>query len=422
VPQFHPDARQRIFTPEVVIYATVAAIFAKDHSLRSMVARNNAHRAALGLAPSSLNTAALSDARGRLDVRVLEGATRGMARDVAARIPTSVFWGDFQPYVIDGTTLSANDTPENQRAYPQHGRQAEGVGFPLLRALVVQSLATGMVVDLAMAPIKGKGTGEMALAREVLPSLQGNVLLLGDRYFPSYFLLADLLARGWNGIFHAHAARDVDFRRGTSLGQKDHLVEWDRPVRPEWMTPEEYNSYPSTIAMREMEVREKKGNNESVVLVTTLSDPLTFPKKRVAAMYRKRWTIEVALRDLKDTFELDHVSAGTPAMVEKVIWAHMLAYNVLRWHMLNAATLYETEPTQVSVTAAATVMSANAGLIVTSTSSTRPALFASLYDQITRVPVGKRQGRSEPRAIKKRPKPRRYLMEPRNAWHATHSA
>ena len=109
-------------------------------------------------------------------------------------------------------------------------------------------------------------------------------------------------------------------------------------------------------------------------------------------------------------------------MVEKVIWAHMLAYNVLRWHMLNAATLYETEPTQVSVTAAAAVMSANAGLIVTSTSSTRPALFASLYDQITRVPVGKRQGRSEPRAIKKRPKPRRYLMEPRNAWHATHSA
>jgi hypothetical protein len=399
----------------------IAAIFNRDDTLRSMVAQNNAFRATLGLPPSSANTASLCDARTRLDVGVVREAATGIALEINAKVARSDFWGDLHPYVIDGTTLTANDTPENQHAFPQHGAQATGVGFPLLRAVVIQSLTTGMIVNCAMAASRGKGTGEMALARETLPSLQGNVLLLGDRYYPSFFFIAELMSKGWNGIFQAHASRDVDFRCGEWLANRDHLVEWQRPPRPEWMTSEEYAGYPTTISMREMEVREKKLNQERVVVVTTLVDQSLFPKHRVAAMYRKRWKVELALRDLKVTFGLCHVAACTPAMVEKVIWAHMLAYNVLRWHMLNASILYETELDEISVTAAASVLSANATLIASCTDYTRPKIFAAIYEQIIKVPVGRRPGRSEPRVNKKRPKPQRYLMEPRSDWRAKQS-
>ena len=400
----------------------VAGVLSKDDSLRSAVVRNNADRQARGLPPSSINTAAYSDGRTRLNLGVLVGTAKGLAVQTNAAVPEGAFWEKFTPYVIDGTTVTANDTNANQQAFPQHASQADGVGFPILRVVAIQSLLTGMICELAVAPFKGKGTGEMALAREILPALKGNALLLGDRYFPSFFLLADLLQRGWNGIFPSHGARAVDFRRGKSLGKKDHLVTWDRPARPAWMSESEYEKYPSSITMRELEVREKQSGTQPLVIVTTLIDESKYPKSRISAMYKKRWKVEVALRDLKDTFGMGHIAAGTPAMIEKIIWAHVLAYNVLRWHMLNASALYCKEVDEVSVTGAAAVITANAVMMATVPRSALAALFSSIYAQIVQVPVGRRPGRVEPRAIKKRPKPRKYLMEKRSAWHARQSA
>lgn len=402
--------------------ALVAAVLARDHTLRSGVARNNADRATRGQPPSSLNTAAFCDARTRLDADLLRNATVEFAVQTGHQVQKSTFWGGMMPYVIDGTTLTANDTDDNQAAFPQHSAQSKGVGFPIMRVVVIQALSTGMVCDLAMAAFKGKGTGEMALAREVIPTLEGDVLLLGDRYFPSFFFMADLIQRGWNGIFPTHAAREADFRRGQWLGYRDHIVSWERPVRPDWMSTAEYEAYPTSLRLRETEVREKKSGNERIVLVTTLLDEAEFSTSRLAGMYKKRWKVEVALRDLKGTFGLDHVAANTPDMVRKIVWAHMLAYNVLRWHMLNASSLFETNLENVSVTAAATVMTANAVSILKAEKNSLPALFASLYGQIVQVPVGMRPGRVEPRAIKKRPKPRRFLMEKRSHWHARQSA
>ena len=422
VSELYPDARNRIFPPEVVVMASVAAVLARDLTLRSAVVRNNADRATRGQPPSSLNTAAFSDARMRLDEGLFRRATIEFANQTSKQVQASTFWGEMTPYVIDGTTLTANDSEDNQAAFPQHASQANGVGFPILRVVVVQALSTGMVCDMASAAFKGKGTGEMALAREVVPTLEGDVLLLGDRYFPSYFFMADLLKRGWNGIFPTHAAREADFRKGEWLGYRDHIVSWDRPVRSDWMTREEYETYPRSLRLRETEVREKKSGNDRIVLVTTLLDETEFSTSRLAGMYKKRWKVELALRDLKATFEMGHIAANTPEMVRKLIWSHLLAYNVLRWHMLNASSLFDTDLEHVSVTAAATVISANAVLIGTTKKRALPALFSSLYSQIVQVPVGIRPGRIEPRAVKKRPKPRRYLMEKRSAWHASQLA
>jgi hypothetical protein len=411
-----------VYPPEVVVFAMIAAVNSRDDTLRAAVVRNNVDRTQRGDEPASTGTAAFSEARSKLNPQVLIGATKDVAARVGAKVPGGDLWKGMAPYVIDGTTLTASDTAENQRSFPQPTTQADGVGFPIMRVVVVQSLATGMICDLATAPYAGKGTGEMALAREVMPSIPENALLLGDRYFPSFFFLSDLRQRGIHGIFPMHAGRNVDFRVGKSLDYRDNLVHWHKPPRPGWMSQEEYDGHPSTIAVRQIQVHEKGNGRERLVLVTTLLDDTIFPRRDVAKMYRQRWRIEVALRDMKDTFGLNHINANTPAMIEKIIWAHALAYNILRWHMLNACSLFEVEPEQVSVKTAARILTANASLILAATSDDRPRLFALLYKQMVQAVVGRRPGREEPRAIKRRPKPRKLLKEPRKLWHERRTA
>jgi hypothetical protein len=422
IARFHPNVRERVYPPESVIMCMVSAVLSRDDTLRSAVARNNADRLQRGLEPASLGTAAFSEARSKLAPEVLVEAAKAVAERVSARAPGGELWKGMAPYVIDGTTISASDTVENQRRFPQHAAQAEGVGNPILRVVVLQSLATGMIRDLAVAPFAGKGTGEMALAREVTPSIPDGAILLGDRYFPSFFFLSDLMRREIHGIFPMHAAREVDFRVGKWLSMRDHIVSWEKPPRPAWMRKEDYLNYPDSIALREFEVHEKSNGRERLVLVTTLLDAKVHPKADVAKMYRQRWKIEIVLRDNKDTFGLDRIAANTPSMIEKIIWAHVLAYNVLRWHMLNACKLFDLEHENVSVQAAATVLTVNASLILAASAEDLPRIFSFLYKQIVQAPVGKRPGREEPRAIKRRPKPRPLLKESRNVWHARRRA
>jgi hypothetical protein len=147
------------------------------------------------------------------------------------------------------------------------------------------------------------------LARTVLPKLPKNSLLMRDCYFPSYFVLAMLQKRGLHGLFPMHFARQIDFRRGKRIGPKDHLVIWGKPSRPPWMSDAEYTSYPAEIELREVDLTKETNQKNAFVAVTTFVKRAEFPKIRLANMYKKRWKIEVALRDFKITFALQHVSA-----------------------------------------------------------------------------------------------------------------
>jgi len=143
------------------------------------------------------------------------------------------------------------DTQANQANYPQHGNQKKGCGFPMLRLLAVMSLSTGTVVDYATGAYKGKGTGEQSLLREIFSCIENDDIVLGDRYFPSFFLMADLKNIGADGIFRGQAQRHYDFRTGDRLGKHDHIAIWKRPKKPEWMSQEQYDAYPNLMQVRE---------------------------------------------------------------------------------------------------------------------------------------------------------------------------
>ena len=224
------------------------------------------------------------------------------------------------------------DTPRNQRAFPQSNSQGVGLGFPLVRYVAIISLATGVARDLALGPYKGKETGETALFRTLLDRLATGEIVLGDRYFASFFMLAELMRRDVDGLFRMHQRRKFDFRRGRRLGVEDHVVTWTKPARPEWMDEETYAQIPDEMKVRELRFKvEQPGFRvNELVLVTTMLDAAEYTKEELADLFLQRWNIELDLRSIKDVLQMDVLRCKSPEMVEKEIWMHLLAYNLIR--------------------------------------------------------------------------------------------
>jgi hypothetical protein len=89
--------------------------------------------------------------------------------------------------------------------------------------VVLFSLATGLMRETAMGPYAGKETGETALLRELLARLKPGDVLLGDRYYCGWFLIALLQELGVDLVTRLHQLRTADFQRGERLGSGDHL-------------------------------------------------------------------------------------------------------------------------------------------------------------------------------------------------------
>jgi hypothetical protein len=242
------------------------------------------------------------------------------------------------------------DTDANQSEFPQAASQKPGVGFPIARAVAVVSCATGAALDLALGPYCGKGTGEHALLRELLPNFFPGDVALGDCYYCSFFLLATLIASGVDAVFPMHAARDCDFRTGKKLGEKDQVSTWLKPPRPSWMDKETYAAYADEIVVRETEVvlENKEYRTEPLVLVSTFLDPKHTTKQDIVDLYDRRWLIELDLRAIKSNMQMDVLRGKTPDMVRKEVWAHLLAYNLIRKVMAQAAEVHGKNPRKMS--------------------------------------------------------------------------
>jgi hypothetical protein len=198
------------------------------------------------------------------------------------------------------------DTLKNQEIYPQSRSQKAGVGFPIARIVAVIDYITGVVLDLAIGPCRGKQTGEHTLLRELLSLFGTDDIVMGDRYYPSYFLMAALIKQGVYGVFPSHHTRKPDFRLGKRLGKKDHIVSWKKPKKPAWMEQSEYDAVPEEILVREVatEIKRHGFRTKMRVLVTILLDPVVYSASDLACLYCYRWFIELSLRSIKDTMQM----------------------------------------------------------------------------------------------------------------------
>ena len=398
-----PEHRERLYPPTVTLSMFMRQVLEADGSCQKAVNGWAAQRAADGLSACSVRTGGYCRARQRLPLEMVRALTRQTGRLLSQKALTQWLWRSRAVKLVDGTGLSMPDTPENQAAYPQPSTQAAGVGFPLARLVMVICLATGAALDTAIGPHQGKGSGELGLVRRLLEGFKPGDVMLADALYCNYFLIAALMAKGVDVVFEQNGSRITDFRRGQSLGTRDHIVHWPKPAtRPQWMTPEQYGDAPDAITLREVKVARQ-------VLVTTLLDHRRVSKDDLSALYGRRWNVELDLRNLKTTTGMDILSCQTPQMNEKQLWVHLLAYNVIRLLMAQAACNANVDPRSLSFKHTVQMWTEWLARGLCSANDRQ-----RLFKLIAQCKVGCRPGRIEPRMRKRRPKPYPWLKVPRD--------
>lgn len=407
-----------VYTPPITLWAFLSQVLhkAEQRSCLAAVSRVIVLLVALGREPCANNSGGYCKARFKIPETVIQRLATRVADGCEKKIPKHWLWKERHVKLADGTTVSMPDTPENQEEYPQQASQQEGLGFPVARMVMLLSLATAMVCGMAIGPYSGKETGELALMRELLDQLDPNDILLTDRYFCSYFMIASLLEQNIDFVARLHHARKEDAYRIKRLGKHDHLVEWSRPDKPDWMDQETYDQMPESLSLRQIEVKinEPGFRVESLVVVTTLTDAKEYPKGDIAELYHKRWLVELDIRAIKCSLGMDVLRCKTPEMVRKEIWTCLLAYNLIRKTMLQAAMDTDLSPRQLSFTNAMQNMAASWVVLPTLDNPTIALMITTQIESLTSQIVGKRPNRFEPRAVKRRPKPIRLLNITRN--------
>jgi putative transposase len=335
----------------------------------------------------------------------------------AAAEPTWL-WKSLHPKLIDGFTFTMPDTPENQKEYPQQDAQAPGVGQPIARVVAILSLSTACILDAALGPYKGKQTGETSLLRRLLNRFGLGDVAVMDRIYCSYMMIVALQSRGAQVCARRHHTRHTDFRRGKRLGKNDHLIVWKRPdVCPFWMNRSDYDALPRTLTVRELryQVVVPGRRTKSLTIITTLLDPKEYSLEDIAQLYGFRWNVELDIRSIKSSLNLEHVRCKSPEMVRREFWTTMLAYNLIRTTAASAALLHDQQPRQISFTA--TCQYVLSCWVSVATGSMRGADWdrycKTLLAQVAQCEVANRPGRLEPRVIKKRPKTYKLMQKPR---------
>ena len=404
-----------VYSVPLTLWAFVTQVVSNQKSCVAAVARVLVLLTTLGRPLCYAGTGAYCKARAKLTEAFLRRLVSAVGEQLEAATPDAWRWHGHVVKLVDGSTLSMPDTPENQAAYPQSRSQQPGVGFPLLRWVALVGLATGAVLDSAFGPWRGKQTGETALFRTLLERLQPGEVLVADRYYCSYWMVALAQVRGVHVVFRQHHLRHTDFRRGRRLGRHDHVVTWTKPKRPKWMDQETYDALPATLTLREVRgsITTPGCRVRELIVVTTLLDDHDYASEDILELYHQRWHVEIDLRSLKTHMKMEVLSCQTPAMVRKEIWAHLLAYNLIRKVMAQAAQQHGLTPRQLSFAGAMQTLNEFRTLLLTTADEELPELSGPILAAIASHRVGDRPNRVEPRKIKRRPKGYSRMLKPR---------
>jgi hypothetical protein len=397
--------RKRLFDPVSTWLIFLGQTLAADHSCRNALAQ--ARAAKLLSAKASVRTGAYCQARNRLPEEALHRLATGLGAELSQAERKADLWHGRRVVVQDGSAVTLPDTPENQAAYPQHGEQEPGCGFPIMYLCTLLSLASGALLDFALG---NKHDGELGLWRRLWDLFQPGDIALGDRSYCSYADIALLRQRNVDVVARL-ARRKTDFRKGRIVGITDHITCWHAPQQlPAWLGSQ---VLPPFMPMREVrfEVQVPGYRVQTVTLVTTLLDSEEYTKEDLAELFFCRWQVELRLRDIKTMLGMDHLRTKTPERARKETWMFLAAYNLLRTLMYSAA-----EKANVPV-ARVSFQGCRQRLVAAATEMDCRAAFARQYRQLIRDVAQDlnpdRPFRVEPRAVKRRPKQYNLLNKPR---------
>lgn len=403
--KYTPHKRSSVFSPLVTLKSFILQVLGDDGSCKHAVAGVLVDRLSNGKPANTVNTGPYCKARQRLPLKELNEAVVTTGSSLHQQIPDAWRWKGFNVVLTDGATVQMPDTPDNQADFPQPDSQKPGLGFPMARMVALISLAAGTVIAYGIGAYQGKGTGETSLLSQLLSYLSVGDLLMADRYYCTFAIIALLQIREIPVLFQIHARKKTDFK----LGIKDHLVVWEKPKKkPIWMTEEDYATLPRTITVREFLVN-------GVVYVTTLLDNKHYRKQELAILYKDRWKIELDFRSIKTHMGMEMLRCKSADMVRKEIAVHLLAYNIIRGNLAQAARLYKKIPRQLSFRSAVQLATQASREVANLSERALKNTLLNLLEAIASTPIGGQKRKGQPRVVKRRPKSYPLMTTPRNA-------
>lgn len=415
--QFGYRFRERVFTPVITLWMFLGQTLSADHSCRDAVMRLNAWRVERCQGKVCTNTKSYTDARKRLPEEMVAELARQSGRRCQQTAKEGWQWKGRCVKMADGMTLTMPDTASNQEEYPQQKAQKKGCGFPIVRCVMIFCLATGAALDVAMAPYRGKKTGENSLLQSIIELLFPGDILLADRYYATFANIDRAQRKGYDVVMRSHHKRKVDFRCGFKQGSYDQVVAYAKPLRrPVWMSEEDFAESQDFVLVRHVryEVKVKGFRVRKITLATTLLDPVLYSVEELAELYVQRWQVELDIRSLKTHMQMEHLRCKSPSMVRKEIYAHIISYNLIRDLIVRTAYRFGSSPSGFSHKGAIQALNAFAEKLQ-SDGARIDELEDALLESIADHPVGDRKPRIHPREIKRRPKPYPTMKRPRHA-------
>jgi hypothetical protein len=193
-------------------------------------------------------------------------------------------------------------------------------------------------------------------------------------------------------------------------------MRWKKPVKSGWMDEQSYNEFPNFITVRETTVANIHPgyHTRSRVLVTTFinNKEVTFQELRV--LYSYRWYADLNQRSIKEIMQMAILRSKISEMIHKEIWAHALAYNLIRKIMMQASVIHQINPKKLSFKLSLQIFLAFRQVEILLERNVE--MYAIFLKSITCKKVGNWSGRSEPRMVKRRPKAFPRLQKPRNHY------
>jgi hypothetical protein len=409
------NSRERLYPQSLTFWAFLSQVLSPGSACREVVRKIQAWYAPQAKALDS-GTSAYCQARARLPLSTLTTLHQTLADKLSARITTSELWLGRRVKVVDGTGVSMPDTAANQKAWPQPSGQKPGCGFPVVKLVACFCLASGALLEWVEGTLQEH---DCRLLLKLLSVFKKGDVVLADRGFSSYASLATLRARGVDAVMRLHQFRKLDWRAGQRLGHRDRLVTWQKgPLQGKLWTAEQWAQLPAELTVRlvEIVVAVPGFRTQKLVLVTTLLDAPTYSAAALGELYFRRWAVELCFRDIKTTLGLDVLRCRTPAMVRKEIVMHALAYNLIRALMQDIAQSHQVSVPSLSFKGTVDALRQWRDLFEHTKNQPRAVgqLRKLFYQSIADDLLLYRPGRSEPRAVKRRPKNFRLLTKPRH--------
>lgn len=415
------NSRSRVFSLETVFWAFVDQILTPEGSCRETVRKIMAWRRLENprgpVGDMSCDTSAYCQARSKLPIDTIEAINTHLIERLQFNIPSGALWHGRRVKLVDGTGVSMPDTAENQTAYPQSSSQRRGCGFPMMNLVGVFCMISGALLQIAKGD---RHIHETKLFQSLWHIVEKGDVLLGDRGFCSFGAFAGLLARGADVLMRLP---ETKCRKaiGSKLPQSENfdvLITWQKPSqRPPSMLPEDYEALPESLPVRVVRYSLSRHGfrTQSVTLITTLCDP-AIAARELALLYFRRWEIELHFREIKIALNMDVLRCKTPEMIERELLMHVVAYNLVRSLMQTSAAAYGTDINRLSFKGCLDTVRhfANAAQAAEGKPRTIKALVDEMLIAVAKDPNPYRPNRSEPRAVKRRPKNFHRLTKPRH--------